>query len=67
MKLMKVKEVMHATSLARPTIYKYMAKGQFPKPVSLGGRAVAWVADEIDDWIMQCIAERDAEEEKDEQ
>ncbi|WP_289118182.1 AlpA family transcriptional regulator [uncultured Idiomarina sp.] len=61
MKLMKVKEVMHATSLARPTIYKYMAKGQFPKPVSLGGRAVAWVADEIDDWIMQCIAERDAE------
>jgi len=54
---------MNVTSLARPTIYKYMAKGQFPKPVSLGGRAVAWVAEEIDDWIMQCIAERDAEEE----
>jgi len=63
MKLMKIKDVMQATSLARPTIYKYVKNGIFPKPVSLGGRAVAWVSDEVEDWIMNCIAERDAESE----
>lgn len=63
MKLMKIKDVMQATSLARPTIYKYIGKGTFPKPVPLGGRAVAWVADEIEDWIMQRIAERDTDSE----
>lgn len=61
MKLMKIKEVMNATTLARATIYKYMDLGRFPKPVSLGGRAVAWVADEIEDWIAQRVTERDNE------
>lgn len=59
MKLMKLKEVIHVTSLARATIYKYMNLGKFPKPVSLGGRAVAWVTDEVEDWVAQRIAERD--------
>ncbi|RUO26001.1 transcriptional regulator [Aliidiomarina minuta] len=61
MKLMKIKEVMNVTTLARATIYKYMDLGRFPKPVPLGGRAVAWVADEIEDWIAQRVTERDNE------
>jgi len=28
---------------------------RFPKPVSLGGRAVGWVEAEIDDWLNQQI------------
>lgn len=59
MRLMKIKEVMQVTTLARATVYKYMELGSFPKPVSLGGRAVAWVADEVEDWVAQRIAERD--------
>jgi prophage regulatory protein len=59
MTLIKIKEVMKVTCLARPTIYKYISKGSFPKPVSLGGRAVAWVAEEIDEWIESRVAERD--------
>lgn len=60
MTLIKIKEVMKVTCLARPTIYKYISKGSFPKPVSLGGRAVAWVAEEIDEWIEGRVAERDS-------
>jgi len=59
MTLIKIKAVMKVTCLARPTIYKYISKGSFPKPVSLGGRAVAWVAEEIDEWIESRIVERD--------
>lgn len=61
MTLIKIKEVMSITSLARPTIYKYIKNGTFPRPVSLGGRAVAWVREEVEEWIEQRIAERDNE------
>jgi predicted DNA-binding transcriptional regulator AlpA len=32
-----------------------VAKGQFPKPFTIipGGRAVGWLGEDIDTWIMQ--------------
>ncbi|GAA5192727.1 AlpA family transcriptional regulator [Ferrimonas gelatinilytica] len=59
MRLIKLKDVMHSTGLARSTIYKYIAEDGFPKPVPLGGRAVAWVEGEIQDWIMERIEQRE--------
>ncbi|CAH6858562.1 AlpA family transcriptional regulator [Vibrio chagasii] len=59
MRLIKLKEVMTLTSLARSTIYKYMSEGQFPKTVPLGDRSVAWVEDEVTDWILERISNRD--------
>lgn len=35
-----------------------MTKGTFPKQVSLGAKSVAWLESEVDDWIMERIAER---------
>ncbi|WP_423804707.1 helix-turn-helix transcriptional regulator [Neptuniibacter pectenicola] len=59
MRLIKLKEVMNNTGLGRSTIYKYVAEGEFPKPVSLGARAVAWVESEVDDWVLDRIEKRD--------
>ncbi|REC94964.1 helix-turn-helix transcriptional regulator [Kushneria indalinina] len=59
MRLLKLKDVMFLTGLARSTVYKYIAMGTFPKPVSLGERNVAWVEDEINNWIESKIKERD--------
>lgn len=61
MRLIKLKEVMNTTGLARSTIYKYISEGTFPKPVSLGERAVAWVEGEVSDWILDKIEQRDLE------
>ncbi|MBE8127393.1 MULTISPECIES: AlpA family transcriptional regulator [Photobacterium] len=58
MRFIRLKEVMHVTGLGRSSIYNYMAEGRFPKTVSLGGRAVAWVESEITDWIQAKIAQR---------
>ncbi len=58
MRLIKIKEVIKMTSLSRATIYKYMADGSFPKPVSLGAKAVAWVEDEVENWIVEKIEGR---------
>lgn len=59
MKLIKLKDVMASTGLGRSTIYKYIEDGTFPKSVSLGCRAVAWVESEIQEWILERIEERD--------
>ena len=50
---------MERTGLGRTSIYNFMATGTFPKSVSLGVRAVAWVESEVDDWIVERIKERD--------
>ncbi|TKB51819.1 AlpA family transcriptional regulator [Ferrimonas aestuarii] len=59
MRLIKLKDVMYTTGLARSTVYKYMNEGNFPKPVSLGERNVAWLESEIQDWILEKIEQRD--------
>ena len=59
MKLIKLKQVMDCTGLARSTVYKFMADGQFPKPVKLGSKMVAWVEGEVLGWINTKVAKRD--------
>jgi len=59
MRIIRLKEVIGSTGLARSTIYKYIGEGTFPKPVSLGERSVGWIELEVHDWIMARISERD--------
>ena len=59
MRVIKLKEVIQKTSLGHSSIYKFIAEGTFPKQVSLGAKSVGWVETEVDDWIMERIAERD--------
>ncbi|ANI17533.1 AlpA family transcriptional regulator [Pseudomonas citronellolis] len=60
MRIIRLKEVIDSTGLARSTIYKYIGEGAFPKPVSLGDRCVGWVDSEVYDWILARIEERDS-------
>ena len=58
MRLIRLKEVMHKTGLARTTLYNYMQDDKFPQSVPLGDRAVAWIEEEVDRWIEQKVKER---------
>ncbi len=59
MRFLRLKEVMSLTGLARSTIYKFMAdETDFPKCVPLGGRAVAWVESEIEEWMESRLSMR---------
>lgn len=49
--IIRLPEVKARTGLSRSTIYLRISRGQFPPPVSLGGRAVGWVEAEIQAWI----------------
>ncbi|WP_354624220.1 AlpA family transcriptional regulator [Psychromonas sp. MME2] len=59
MRFIRLKEVMNITGLGRATVYKYIANEHFPKSVSLGDRAVAWIESEIHDWMLERVAKRD--------
>jgi prophage regulatory protein len=59
-RFLRLHEVKQATGLGHATIYEWMARGDFPKPVPLGGRRVGWIDAEILDWQNKRIAERDA-------
>lgn len=61
-KLIRIKDVMDRTGLARSTVYKYISLGQFPQPIKLGTRAVAWVEREVEAWICESIERRDEQE-----
>jgi len=58
MRFIKIKEVTNKTGLGRSTVYKFIADGKFPKSISLGDRAVAWVEEEVTEWMETRLAER---------
>ncbi len=60
LRLIRRKEVQSKTGLGASSIYAEMAKGHFPKPIVLSERRVAWVESEIDTWIAERIANRNA-------
>ena len=45
--ILRRKQVQALTGLSRSTLYLRIAQGVFPRPVSLGARAVGWPADEV--------------------
>ncbi|WP_133018597.1 AlpA family transcriptional regulator [Sphingomonas sp. PP-CE-1A-559] len=49
--LLRRPEVLSRVGLSRSTIYNEMALGNFPRPIKIGRRAVAWHASAIDNWI----------------
>ncbi|KQQ56702.1 AlpA family transcriptional regulator [Pseudomonas sp. Leaf129] len=59
MRVMRLKDVIDTTGLSRSTVYKYIADGIFPRPVTLGDRCVGWVDSEVYDWLLARIEERD--------
>lgn len=59
MKIMRLKEVIECTGLGRSSIYSFIASGDFPKSIHLGGRAVGWLESEVNNWIMIKIEKRD--------
>ena len=68
-RFIRLPEVLSRTGYGRTTIYRKMEEGTFPRSVKLGGppkdpnafdsRAIAWIEDEVDQWIDSRIEDRD--------
>jgi prophage regulatory protein len=55
--ILRLPAVKARTGLSRSSIYQHVADGSFPRPVSLGARAVGWVESDIESWISRKITE----------
>ena len=58
--ILRIPVVKARTGLSRSTIYLRVADGSFPRPVSLGARAVGWVESDVEDWISRKISQSQA-------
>ena len=54
-KILRLPNVLDRTGLSRSTVYLRVTEGRFPRPVSLGGRAVGWIETEVEEWIARQI------------
>lgn len=54
--ILRLPDVLLITGLSRSTVYLRVSEGMFPKPISLGGRAVGWLEHEVQEWIDRRIA-----------
>lgn len=53
--ILRLSTVKSRTGLSRATIYSRMNQGTFPRQISLGGRAVGWLENEIEAWLSNQI------------
>ena len=68
-RFIRLPEVLSRTGYGRTSIYRKMEDGSFPRCVKLGGpledsnafdcRAIAWIEDEVEQWMATRIKERD--------
>jgi predicted DNA-binding transcriptional regulator AlpA len=56
--LIRIKEVINMTGLSKSSIYTYKNKGEFPNPIQLSSRSVAWVRVDVEQWILDKINNR---------
>lgn len=59
MRFIRMNEVKEKTGLSRTSIWRGIKAGTFPEPVPLGGRAIGFVEEEVEEWMDAIIASRD--------
>jgi prophage regulatory protein len=53
--ILRLPAVIANIGLSRSSIYFRVAEGTFPRPVSLGARAVGWLESDIQEWLRQRV------------
>jgi prophage regulatory protein len=56
-KMIRLPTVIEQTGLSRSSIYLRMKNNKFPQSISLGDRAIAWLEEDINQWIEDRIIE----------
>ncbi len=60
LRLIPIAVVLDRISMSKPTMYRLINAGEFPKPVPVGRQRVAFVESEVAAWINQRVGLRDA-------
>lgn len=52
-KTLRRPQVEELVGLSRSTLYEMMSRGEFPRPLRIGKRAVAWKQSTVIEWLSQ--------------
>lgn len=58
-RLFRMPEVKAFVRLSEPTIWRQIKQGSFPQPIRIGAKSVAWLEEELLQWVRLQTAERD--------
>ena len=60
LRVIRAKELKAKVGYSPMTVWRLERDGRFPKRIQLGDNAVGWIEHEIDSWIAERMAEREA-------
>ena len=46
------------TNLSDPTIWRKVKDGTFPRPIRIGAKSVAWLEEDLIEWVQQLVDAR---------
>jgi prophage regulatory protein len=52
---LRLPKVIALSGRSRSWIYEAIRRGEFPAPISIGARSVAWTEQSIAEWQARCI------------
>jgi prophage regulatory protein len=61
-RIMRSPEVIQISGMPRSTRVLHISKGLWPRPVSIGGRAIGWLSTEVDAILAARVAGKSDEE-----
>ena len=50
LKLLRMRDLTSEYGLFPATVYRWISKGSFPLPITIGSKTVAWNREEIEEW-----------------
>ena len=56
-RLIRLPSVLNQVGLGRTSVYEKIKVGNFPKPIHIGPRAVAFDSEAVDKWVEKTIEE----------
>ena len=59
-RILRRRDVEQLTGLGKPSLYRLIRAGAFPRPVKLGSRMSGWLSGEVEEWVEARRRERDA-------
>jgi prophage regulatory protein len=60
-RVLRLPQVCAATGLRRSFIYQLQAQNRFPNRIKIGARAVGWLESEVQEWLIERIAQSRSE------
>jgi prophage regulatory protein len=59
LRILRQRQVLELLGISASTLWEWVRRGRFPKPIAIGPNSKAWLADEIDAHLLARVKERD--------